>query len=195
MCNKMEETRMNKNFWWTEEKKQQSPQILQGLALGEGINRQLGPIIKSAAEAIVLLKPEDGRMSDMKENQLRNVVNVASVSKGVEVVTNFIRYQIGRSSSGKQWQYNGFGERVIRDIEEGVVAKGAQQSAEVAFEEIEKRNGTADKKQLCEEGYVLLMKQYLGYLNRAFYYCDKMYKTDPKCWDKVVDRKEACENV
>jgi len=173
-----------------EEKKQKSLRILRGLALKEGINRQLDAIIQRAAEAVVLLKPENGRMSDMRENQIRNVVNVAAESKRVEVVTNFIRYQIGRSSSGKQWQYNGFGERVIRDIEEGAVAKGAQQAAEVAFEEIEKRGGTADKKRLCEEGYVLLMEQYLGYLNRAFYYCDKT-----KCWDKVVERKGVCESV
>lgn len=178
-----------------EKNKQKSLQILQGLALIESVNQQLDVIIQRAAEAVVLLKPEDGRMSDMRENQIRNVVNVAAESKRVEVVTNFIRYQIGRSSSGKQWQCNGFGERVIRDIEEGVVAKGAQRAAEVASEEIEKRGGTADKKCLCEEGYVILMGQYLGYLNRAFYYCDKMNEDDPKCWDKVVKRREVCESV
>ena len=86
------------------------------LALQQGLKRHMDGIVKAATEAALLL--QDG---NLQKNQIRNVLNVAEESSNVAVVTNFIRYQIGRSGTGKEWQHNGFGLRVIEDITAGPV--------------------------------------------------------------------------
>ena len=47
----------------------------------------------------------------LKENQLRNFIDIASSSGSVPVLLNFIRYQIGRNSNSRQWQE--FGKELI----------------------------------------------------------------------------------
>jgi len=182
--------------------------VLRALVLEDAIRKQMDPIVRQAAEAVKLLKPESGsKQSGMRENQIRNVLNVAEESDSVEVVTNFIRYQIGRSSSDKQWQYNGFGLQVVHDIEEGVVAERAEVVGQQAAERIEASGDTADAEALCAEAYVALTRFYLGYLNRAFYFCDKtqtaneeraLRKQEPLIedpWAVVVRKKEVCQDV
>jgi hypothetical protein len=43
---------------------------------------------------------------DFKENQIRNVINVAASSQSVPAVTNFIKFQIGRSKQNEGWRRN-----------------------------------------------------------------------------------------
>ena len=157
--------------------------ILEQLALKRAINRQLDRIIVRANETVTSLEPS-GKDSEMEENQIRNVVNVSSDSRSVEVVTNFIRYQIGRSRSGKQWQYGRFGERVIQDIEVGVVLDSARLAADRAAKEIAERDETADRESLFQRAYINLTLLYLGYLSRAFRYCK-----EANGWDRLR-RKE-----
>jgi len=92
--------------------------------------------------------------SDFKESQLRNVINVASSSRSVQVVLNFIKYQIGRR---KEWQHANFGEclldRLIR------LSSIAQQIAS--------RLGVKGSE---EEIHLRLVELYLGYMNRYFKY-------------------------
>jgi hypothetical protein len=173
----------------------ESHQILRGLALKQAVINQLPAVITAAAEAVLRLKPDEGRGSGMMENQIRNVVNVATEAKSIVDVTNFIRYQIGRSNSDRQWQYNRFGQQVIEDIEDGIVEKCAQQAAELVSGEIEKRGGNVDITPLCGEARLILMQQYLGYLNRKFSYCDKMNATHPKCWENILKPKGRDEDV
>jgi hypothetical protein len=160
--------------------------VLRALVLEDAIRRQMDEVVRQAARAVQLLKP-DGGGSGMKENQIRNVLNVAEEGRSVEVVTNFIRYQIGRSSKGQQWQYKGFGLRVIEDIETGIVAQAADRAAEQAAQAISEE---VDKAALRREAYLELTRYYLGYLNRAFYFCTKVeeakdaFIADP--WTKVV---------
>jgi hypothetical protein len=182
--------------------------VLRALVLEEAIRRQMDPIVRQAAGSVKLLKPRSEReQSDMRENQIRNVLNVAEESDSVEVVTNFIRYQIGRSTGGRQWQYNGFGLQVIQDIEEGVVAERAQEAGKQAVARIKELGGEADEQSLCADAYVALTRYYLGYLNRAFYFCDKTEaenqdrrrrKQEPLIndpWAAVVRTKEGCQDV
>lgn len=146
--------------------------VLQKLALEEAVRRQMDDIVRQAAEAVKLLKPS-GEKQSLQENQIRNVINVAGESESIAVVTNFIRYQIGRSSQGQGWQYNGFGLRVIEDIEAGVVAKAARDAATKAAGKIE----GADEDSLYHQAYLELTRHYLGYLNRAFVFCTKTKET------------------
>ena len=166
--------------------------VLQALALEDAIRHQMDQVVRQAAETVMFLKPTGGKESELRENQIRNVINVAEESKSVGVVTNFIRYQIGRSAGGRQWQYNGFGLRVIKDIEAGVVTQAAEDAAEKAAKKI---GEGADQDALYRQAYLQLIRHYLGYLNRAFIFCTKTEETghpeykDP--WGVVTRLKEV----
>ena len=164
--------------------------VLQKLALEEAIRHQMDDIVRQAAEAVKLLKPS-GEKQSLQESQIRNVINVAGESESIAVVTNFIRYQIGRSNRGQQWQYNGFGLRVIEDIEAGVVAKAARDAAAKAASKIK----DADQDSLYRRAYLELTRHYLGYLNRAFVFCTKTAEAKdkhfPDPWAVVAPMKEA----
>lgn len=107
----------------------------------------------------------------MDKNQIRNVLNVAEESRSLAVVTNFIRYQLGRSQTRDAWQHKQqgkcFGLQVIQQIEasDGIVAKQTQAALERAQERVEDIPEEA-----IDELRYDLMRYYLGYLNRAFIY-------------------------
>jgi len=181
---------------------QNSQEVLRRLALDRAINRQLDNLVRDAAQMAAKLGPAE--KSKMEESQIRNVINVAQETGSVEVLTNFIRYQIGRRD---EWRYNNFGVKVFQAIEEGTVAQAARKAAEEAADEIRERGGMADKDELCKEAYVLLASMYLGYLGRAFQFCKKVEDEnkerrgkglpalieDP--WAEVVRQKEVCKDV
>lgn len=144
-------------------------ELLTELALRKGIQGQMDTIVRAATNATLLLKGE----SKMEKNQIRNALNVADESNSVAVVTNFIRYQIGRSRTREAWQYGGFGLQVITDLEEtqGAVPKAAQSAADEAKQELERRDIEVSDEwldALRQDAHQELMRYYLGYLNRAF---------------------------
>jgi hypothetical protein len=126
------------------------------LAVGKAIDREIDQLIRAASINVAKLKG-----SGMKENQLRNIVNVAAGSVSIEEVTNFIRYQIGRRDTGKSWTHGNFGQSVISDIEKGAV--------KVALDAITKNIPDADPVTVRSR----LIALYLGYLNRCFIYASK----------------------
>lgn len=92
-----------------------------------------------------------------KESQLRNVINVASSSRSVPVVLNFIKYQIGRR---EEWQHKKFGEYLLdRLIRLSPTAQQIASRPEVKGSE--------------EEIHLRLVELYLGYMNRYFKYKSK----------------------
>lgn len=105
---------------------------------------------------------------DFKENQIRNVINVAAGGGGVPVVTNFIKYQIGRTTSkDKGWRRNHFGEELIQKLD-GL--KGdAEKVVNQANQEVKGSQGT-DIPEEVREVWIELARLYLGYLNRYFKY-------------------------
>jgi hypothetical protein len=128
------------------------------LAVRKAIDRQLDDLIRAAAEKVKKLKG-----ADMRQNQIRNVVNVANATESTEAVTNFIRYQIGRDS-----RWRDFGKAVIADIETGAVS--------AALKAVKEAVPQADLTSTRAE----LTALYLGYLNRCFVYADN---TDD--WDDL----------
>ena len=99
--------------------------------------------------------------SEMRESQIRNLVNVAATSKSIEEVTNFIRYQIGRDVRGDTWAHKDFGKAIIADIQTGQV--------KTALKAILKEAPEADMISVRSD----LIALYLGYLNRCFIYASK----------------------
>jgi hypothetical protein len=126
------------------------------LAVRKATARQLDDLIRAASKNVEKLNG-----SEMKENQIRNVVNVAATSESIEEVTNFIRYQIGRDARKNTWGHNSFGKAVIDDIAKGQV--------QFALEAVIKSVPGADRVSVRSE----LIALYLGYLNRCFIYAVK----------------------
>lgn len=107
--------------------------------------------------------------SRMEEHQMTNLVGVAGQTGSVEVVKNFVRYQIGRDTRNENWRWRvgsvkNFGEQVVdkldelRGMAEGIVA-GAS-------------NPTAGERDV-DRVWMSLCRVYLGHLSRYFYYKKK----------------------
>jgi hypothetical protein len=143
-------------------------QIRQELALDQAINAQLNDLVKQANQTAAVLRND----TRLEENQLRNLVNVALESGSVEVVVNFIRYQIGRSGNAWGTREDDFGHMVIQDLRGRV-----HELAEKAVETLRGKDIPVDEA-LRDEAYVRLMQLYLGYLNRVFYYAKKTKSFD-----------------
>jgi hypothetical protein len=120
------------------------------LAVRKAIDRQIDGLIRAAAKNVATLKD-----AEMRQHQIRNVVNVASATVSMEAVTNFIRYQIGRD---RRWRE--FGKAVIADIETGPV--------KTALDAVLQAEPEAD----CVSTRAELTRLYLGYLNRCFVYAE-----------------------
>ncbi len=142
------------------------PQKLrQELLLKQGMNQQLDELVRQANTTVALLKNNER----MEESQMRNLLNVAIESRSVEVVINFIRYQIARSGNAWGTGPKDFGHQVIADIRHKVKSY-AERAVQYVAEEIKT---AATDETLHVEAYVRLMQLYLGYLQRAFYYAKK----------------------
>jgi hypothetical protein len=91
---------------------------------------------------------EDG----LKEAQFRNLMNVANSTTSVPVITNFIKYQIGRSKVDKGWNYKKFGELFIQLIN-NLKSKSEKSSPEYLL-----------------DVWIRLTRLLIGYMIRAYKY-------------------------
>jgi len=167
-----------------EKAKTYPPELVKGLAMRYALAREAGAIVRAAGSTISFLAP--GKKSGMQKSQLDNVVAVAAEAQCVDVITNFVRYQIGRLSP---WRYKGFGLQVIKDIEEeqGPVVQAAKRVAAEVAERLREAKYEADEKELCREAHLELTRLYLGYLTRCFVYG---YETEK--WKDFREAKEVC---
>ncbi len=153
------------------------------LVLERAINRRLDKLLRAAGRQVCLLRGD----KTMRENQIRNVLDVAMSNPGIDVVTNFIRYQMGRSGGNQAWLYNNFGQKVVEDIEKGVVPGIAAEVADEVHREVQE----VERDEVMHEARLRLVRLYLGYLNRWFYYGSKTQR-----WDDLAEAtKEADSNV
>jgi hypothetical protein len=157
--------------------------MIQELALQEAIREQMGRIVQAANAAASLLEG-----SSMEKNQIRNVLNVAEETRSVPVVTNFIRYQVGRSRTGQEWQHAKFGLNVVDDIEgKGRPVDEATRAAVARAKAlITERGGQPDEAELERKARQQLMRYYLGFLHRAFYFGNETNQ-----WSKLREASEA----
>lgn len=139
-------------------------QISLEMALHKAVDQQLDAMVQAAVRVTKLLQG-----SAMRQSQLRNVLNTALNTESLELVANFIRYQIGRSSA---WQQANFGEELIAALHE----KGAVGQAAARVAQNQKvRNALGEQMTAAEvqrRAHVLLARRFLGELNRAFAYAD-----------------------
>ncbi len=104
--------------------------------------------------------------SRMEVHQMTNLVAVSGETGSVEVVKNFIRYQIGRDARNDNWRWRvggvkNFGEQLVDRLDElQDMAQGAVAGAS---------NPTADERDV-DRVWMTLCRAYLGHLSRYFYY-------------------------
>jgi hypothetical protein len=100
------------------------------LKLQAEIDNRISELIEIGDDIIAKLGPN---ISKIDANQIRNVMAVANSAPHPAVVTNFIRYQIGRQATAKAWKETGLGNAVIGAIEDRVrrLAEEADKAARV----------------------------------------------------------------
>lgn len=103
--------------------------------------------------------------SRMEKHQIGNVLAVALETPSVELVKNFVLYQTGRDVSGTGWRKSNFGEKMVAELDE--LHKKAE---DIAHEVSGQLRAGAPKERDVDEVWVELARQYLGQLNRYFYY-------------------------
>jgi hypothetical protein len=162
-------------------------------ALSGAISHHIRDVIQAATRTVQRLRPtDDNIISGMRESQLRNVVNVALDAQSVVEIAAFILYQMGRSTNSRQWQYNDFGGAVVSDLTAdtaGGVVVAARNAGADAVKAIVKNGielSDAEKQNLLADAHIALARQYLGYLNRLFYFADKA-----RGWDRLTMLAEA----
>jgi hypothetical protein len=118
---------------------------------------------------------DEQAISELEESQFRNVFSVALETDCVEVLTNFIRYQIGREQRKWGAGKNGIGARIIKDLEERLGLQGSGPQAGLAArlaERLRERGHPLDKERK-KKLWAELSRFYLGYASRRFYYLKK----------------------
>jgi len=90
-------------------------EVQRALHLKREIDRRLNALVKEACQTVDDTSVA-GRDSKMERSQFDNVLAVATETESVEVIKNFIRYQIGRRD-GLGWRHGGFGLKVVEDLD------------------------------------------------------------------------------
>src|SRR3954468_6417014 len=168
----------------------ETEQLLIDQALNGAVQHHIRDVIAAGARTVRRLQPTNEGFSGMRESQLRNVVNVALGAQSVTEVAAFILYQMGRSTNSRQWLYGDFGAAVVADLtarepQEGAVLQAAKKALDEALRAIaaagDKEPLADDRRQrMFDAAYIALARQYLGYLNRLFYFAEKA-----KGWDRL----------
>jgi hypothetical protein len=163
-------------------------------ALNGAVQRHIRDVIETAARTVRRLQPTPDSMSGMRESQLRNVVNVAIDAQSVTEVAAFILYQMGRSTNSRQWLYGDFGHAVVADLTAREQADGIVRAALAARADALKAIAAGDvpepsaqeQQQMFDTAHITLARQYLGYLNRLFYFAERA-----RGWERLGQLTEA----
>lgn len=194
--------------------------ILRDQALGSAIQYHIRDVVKAAAKTVSVLQPLAARNdSGMLNNQFSNLVNVAMAAKSVEEIAAFILYQMGRSKPDQQWRYGHkrgrdkvlFGDQVVDDLLKGRVKDTAIKAKQRALDSINNslKKTLADSKSESEieaqveaettdfydKAHIALARQYIGYLNRLFYFANSIQKSEEKSKKPDMDIQKGWKRI
>jgi hypothetical protein len=136
-------------------------QMRRELALEEAIKRQADAVVRLANQAIAGLSQN----TKLEKSQFSNLLNVAQSSESVEVIVNYLRYQMGREQ--KLW---GTGQNDLAHVIIGHIRTELQDLVDqqiAAYLTERKIDAEPDR---LREAHFRLVFQYIGYLRRAFVY-------------------------
>jgi hypothetical protein len=114
-----------------------------------------GKLVELAEEAV---ERASGIGGELDPSQLHNVSGIAAGSECVQVVTNFIKYQMGRKP--KAWGHGDFGQEVIKHIN-GLKKKAEHIAGEHAPDE------------KVDAVWIELCRSFWGYVIRYFKFRDE----------------------
>ena len=104
------------------------------------------------------------RPNDFGDSQLRNLIAIANETESPAVVTNYIKYQMGRDNHQRGWSHPGrgksLGDSMIHEIENGSIMKALNDVNDGA--ELEGK-----QKQLAR---IELVRHFLGFSSRYLKY-------------------------
>lgn len=99
------------------------------------------------------------KRTDMRSAQFSNLLAVTQEAGGGLVVLNWVRYQMGRRDTSKQWKETGLGDAISNDI--GKIRQQAKDIIKQAFNDDPPRGQRRQTE-------LMLLSQYAGYLRRWF---------------------------
>jgi len=176
-----------------------SQKLRRELLLEQAINKRLDELVRMATEAVLTLT--NMRDHKLEESQLRNLAAVASGTRSIEVIVNFIRYQIARAPKNWGTHADEFGHTIIDQLYKRIaelatdVAREVEQRVrplELAGGDTAAAPNQQPNVELRAEAYITLARQYIGYLNRTFYFYNKSSKNSDI---KPEDIKKQLEEV
>ncbi len=134
--------------------------IHQELQINQAIDDRLNELLSQMQQ---LLDKSRIWESKMEVAQIQNLLAVAHETNSVEVVKNYIRYQIGRDGGSGSWRRRvgtgpTFGDQIIAELDR---LKSIAQSIVPQ---------SAQGETLVDGAWMKLTRLYLGYLRRYFYY-------------------------
>jgi len=132
--------------------------------LQQAIDASQDELVQLAARSVSLLKDNTA----METSQLRNLLNVSLETISSDVVVNFICYQIARNKGAWGQETDGFGHQVIKTIQNELprIARGVTDRIPETVQGNEREILQADAQ-------ARLVRLYLGYLHRWFYFLNK----------------------
>ncbi len=143
----------------------ESSSLRRDLLLEQAVAKRENDLVRLATQ-VVLTLPEM-RQNRLEESQLRNLAAAARDTASVEVIANFIRYQIARAPNNWGVGANEFGHTIIQHLYGPIREQAAAAAQQVGHALGQTLAG------LYDDAYIALIRQYIGYLNRAFYFYNK----------------------
>ncbi len=102
--------------------------------------------------------------SKLGDSQLRNLMAIAGETESPAVVTNFIRYQMGRDKNQLHWAMVGHTGKAFGDLLIEAIDKGAVQQA---VEKVEHLQGV--ERQIA---HMQMLRHFLGFMSRHLKYLE-----------------------
>jgi hypothetical protein len=130
------------------------------------IQHQVDLAMNSIIRRMVALTDESQvSKSRMEKHQIKNLLSTALETTSVEVVKHYILYQVGRDVPGVTWRRDDFGKKLVKAID------NLRKNADRITQQVHRQLGLGKPEESqIDETWMLLVRAYLGQLNRYFYY-------------------------
>ncbi len=146
-----------------EERKAEREELRRLMLVRKYIEGAMNGLVRRARK---LVDDTDISAAQMEKHQISNLLGVALDTDSVEVVINFIQYQVGRDARGTSWRAKGFGHKLVRELND--LQNTARAIAGKVQSELEQSK--SPRKEESDGIWIELVRQYLGQMNRYFYY-------------------------
>lgn len=142
------------------------------MAIQRQVELHTNRLIQEMKALVDKQKVADGQM---EKHQIKNLLAVALDTPSVEVVKHYILYQAGRDTSATSWRRNNFGDELVQAIDG--LREDAKRITGSVHDGLHLGNPSADQ---IDEAWMLLLRAYLGQLNRYFYYSKEKTRWPPE---------------